>query len=244
VSAGLARRCRRQAGGSQAAGPWLHPQLRRVLREVLEQVRGQRRRDPLRTPALHPARAASVRLGAHAARGDRLAAAERELEGVHRAELAYLLREASRLRRAPRAVHRQQDAALRACRDGLAEALACARSDALRLDARWCGLVRACIDAAVPDWPQASTLARVSLEVEPCAEGRVELARALLVAEDASAAEAAEAGSALAAALLACPSARRGADLLDELAALEERLGRPRRARSLRDWAARTREVA
>jgi hypothetical protein len=177
-------------------------------------------------------------------RSDRLAAAERELEAVHRAELAYLLREASRLRRTTPTARAAEDAATLACREGLAEALACARDDALRLEVRWRRLARACIEASVGAWPRASALARVSLEVEPCTEGRVELARALLVEDATSSHAAAEAGRTLAAALLSCVSARRGADLLDELATLEQRLGRARRARCLRGWAARTREVA
>jgi hypothetical protein len=244
VSAGLADRRRAldatAVGEAEHHASWLRPQLRRVLHEVLARVRGRLRQAPARAAGLHPVRAASVRLPGRAPRSDRLAAAERELVAVHRAELAFLLREASRLRRGSQgAASGEPTAAERACRDGLDEALGCARGDALALPSRWQALVRACIVGTVDEWPQASTLARLSLEVEPCAEGRVELARAHLAEGRPEAA-----GRGLATALLTCPSARRGADLLDELARLEERLGRGRRARALRGWAARTREVA
>lgn len=236
------RRRASETGGvevGEGGASWLRPPLRRVLHEVLARVRGRLRQDAPRPPVLHPMRVASVRLPGGAPRSDRLAAAERELVAVHRAELAFLLREASRLRRGGEVAAPERRCAERACREGLEEALGCAREDALALPARWSAAARACIVGAVDGWPRASTLARVALEVEPCAEGRVELARALSAEGDPDAA-----ARVLASALLSCSSARRGAGLLEELAGLEQRRGRGRRARALRAWAARARGVA
>jgi hypothetical protein len=164
----------------------------------------------------------------------RQAAAERELVRVHLCELAYLLREASRLRRVRHGVTE-----LLACRAGLAEALECARRDGLGLPARWSLLAGFCAASAVEAWPRSVHLARAALEIEPCEEGRAELGRALLAAGDARAA-----AGAMAAALLGCRSAARAVPLLDELARVEERLGRRERAGILRGFAARLREVA
>jgi len=229
----------RRCDDPPSASGWMRPALTRLLRGVLGEVqgllarRGRTRSTP--RPVLHPARVATLRLGTRPPRADRLAAAERELAAVHLNELAFQLRQAARLRCEP-----ADGSAALACREGLREAVACARGDALPLARSWRELALACSEVPLPErWPRASALARAALEVEPCEEARAALARALLVEGDAPAAS-----SALAAALLSCPSARRGAALLDELAAVEQRLGRRGRARALRGWAARAREVA
>jgi hypothetical protein len=209
----------------------MRPSLARVLHELLGEIRDSSLAHSL---ALHPARVATLRLPARAPRSDRLAAAERELARVHLAELAFLLREASRLRREG---GRPQQ--VRACCEGLAEALDCARRDGAQLGGRWVALARACVDRPCSAWPRASSLAAASLEMEPCEAGRAALARALLDQGDSLGAS-----RALAAAVLTCPSARRGAGLLEELARVVEGRGCSGRARALRGWAAVVAEVA
>jgi hypothetical protein len=134
---------------------------------------------------------------------------------------------------------RSNEDGARACREGLAEALECARADELCLPARWRALADLCAGSSLESWPPAVQLARTALEIEPCEEGRSELARALLAAGEARAASAA-----MAAALLGCASAARASTLLVELACVEECLGRRERAGALRGFAAELREVA
>jgi len=205
---------------------WLSAGLLGILREVLREAgaRGAR--------ALWPGWVgAGSRISGAAARQ---AAAERELERVHFCELAFLLREASRLRRS-----RSNAVDARACSEGLAEALECARADELTLPARWAAVAELCTGSNRSAWPSAVQLARTALEIEPCEEGRTELARALLAAGEARVASAA-----MAAALLGCGNVARALTLLDELACVEERLGRRERAGALRGFAADLRAVA
>jgi hypothetical protein len=206
---------------------WLSAGLVRVLREVLRDAGGRSSRLRWLASDCAPAPRSSE--------AARAVAAGRELTRVHLCELAYLLREASRLRRA----HEATAVAVRACREGFAEALECARLDGLALPARWSALASLCASSGVAAWPRSVLLARTALEVEPCEEGRVELGRALLAAGEPRAAAAA-----MAAALLACRSVGRAAPLLDELARLEDRHGRRERAGLLRGYAAELREVA
>lgn len=215
-----------EPGRRPALQGWLSAGLLRVLREVLREAVG---RGP-RPRWLQPCCDSTPSLTA----GARAAAAERELARVHLCELAYLMREASRVRRGQAAVE-----AVRACREGFAEALECARRDSLALPARWRALARLCASSGVEAWPRSVHIARTALEVEPCEEGRVELGRALLAEGEPRAAAAA-----MAAALLGCRSVGRAAPLLDELARLEDRLGRRERAGLLRSFATDLREVA
>ena len=205
---------------------WLSAGLVGILREVLREA-GERGAGSLMPGWVR----ADSRLGAAAARR---AAAERELSRVHLCELAFLMREASRLRRS-----RASENSARACREGLAEALECARADELCLPAGWGALAALCVGSNVESWPPAVLLARTALQIEPCEEGRTELAHALIAAGETRAAAAA-----MAAALLGCASAARASTLLDELASVEERLGRRERAGALRGFAAGLREVA
>jgi hypothetical protein len=239
----------------------MRPALTRLLREVVGDVQAMLRRERAgasrRGPAVHPARVAALGSVAELGREDprleprrrrsrqshvaRLAAAERELRSVHLAELAFGLRQAARLRRRLTADsgHPVEPEAERSCRAGLSEALDCARSDGLTLARPLRELAGACVDLPLAAWPTASGLARTALDLEPGEVGRTELAQALLAEGDVSAAS-----RLLACALLSCPSARRGAGLLEQLARIESLRGRARRARALRSWAARTQEVA
>ena len=235
------------SGSAPLREPWLRASLVRVLHEVLGDPRARRF-------ALHPARAAGVRFEPRPPRSarapdERLAAAERELVSVHRIELALLLREAARLRVGGAGGAAGGDAGgrdvaaggepERACRRGLEEALDCARRDGLSFPVRWTALASRCVLEAPTAWPPASVLAGAALEAEPCEAGRAVLSLALEAEGDPLGAT-----RALAAALLTCPSAARGALWLGRLARLEQGLGHAARARVLRRWAQRTREVA
>jgi hypothetical protein len=216
---------RRRARRSVLQG-WLSAGLVGILREVLREA-GERPASSLWPGWV----SAGSRVRGAAARR---AAAERELSRVHLCELAFLFREASRLRRS-----RSNAADSRACREGLAEALEGARADELCLPARWVALATLCVESSLESWPPAEVLARIALEIEPCEEGRTELAHALLAAGEARAAS-----GAIAAAVLGCGSAARARTLLDELARVEERLGRSVRAGALRGFADHLRDVA
>ncbi len=212
----------------QAPAPrgWIRPELGRLLREVLAHPGARRFR-------LHPARLISLRLGGSPPAEERLAAAERELARVHLLELAWLLREAARLR-CGQEDGPDRDLRLEACRSGLGEALACAHADGLWLPRRAADLAREVFGAGVREWPPASRLARAALALDPCAVGRALLVRALQGEGDGSGASAV-----LASTLLSCRSRPSAVALLTELAGLQAGFGEAGRAQALRGWAVR-----
>jgi len=177
-------------------------------------------------------------------------AAERELLAVHSAELAWLLREAVRLRLAALADAGGAIALeLRALdpdplpfevwQRSLREQLACSAADRVRLARSLFEILRSTHASAPRDWPPALELARASLALQPCEAGRVRLAQALLVASDAPAA------SVLLANLLAArPAPRCTPSVLATLALAEEACGASRRSQELRRLAAQAGEVA
>lgn len=111
-------------------------------------------------------------------------AARAELERVHRIELAYLLREASRRRTAagsppdgaPPAPG--EGDALEHLRARLREELESWDLDGLALNPDVLWIARGCRLGEPTGWPRAEELAWASLQVEGCAEGRECLRRA------------------------------------------------------------------
>ncbi|HVS11671.1 MAG TPA: hypothetical protein VMS76_17520 [Planctomycetota bacterium] len=153
--------------------------LRELILEVLRDRRA--RRFALDPAQLARAAAALVPRGAivaGACDAARLAAAQRELERVHAAELAFLLREAASLLLLQRARSRDPASELDTWRACTREALEACAADALALDARAVELLEACLTHPPPSWPSAVDLARLALRLEPCDAGRLRLAQA------------------------------------------------------------------
>jgi hypothetical protein len=98
-----------------------------------------------------------------------------ELERVHRAELAQLLREAAAAGLGARG------RSLEALREDLREALRCAEADGLALPSRVLATLRRWLDRGSV---RSSELVRASLQLERTSEGRRLLARALLGGEE------------------------------------------------------------
>ncbi len=216
MSAAVLRPARR----GRALPDWLPPELARLLQEVLADPRACRFR-------LHPARLLRLELAGSPPAEERLTAAERELARVHQIELAWLLREAARLRGTEAGAERE--ARLLACQSGLEEALACALADGLCLPRRTSRLLRSIRGQDASTWPAATRTARAALELDPCPEGRELLARAL-----AAGGQRADASAVLAASLASCRSRERARILLAELAELQSGLGEAARGEFLR----------
>ncbi len=109
-------------------------------------------------------------------------AARAELERVHRIELAYLLREASRRRMAagspPDGAPPAPGDALEHLRARLREELESWDLDGLALSPDVLRVARGCRLGEPTGWPRAEELAWASLQVDGCAEGRECLRRA------------------------------------------------------------------
>jgi hypothetical protein len=162
---------------------WPDP-LRDVVLEVLRDHRARRfALDPLQLARAASALAPRGAIVTGACDAARLAAAQRELERVHAAELAFLLREAASLVLSQRARSRDPAPELDTWRDCAREALAACAADALALDARVVELLEACLTHPPPRWPSAVDLARLALQLDPCDAGRLRLAQAWM-AED------------------------------------------------------------
>ena len=117
----------------------------------------------------------------------RVRAAEAELVEVHRIELGWLLRCAARLRLASDpdgerllALLEELPLELPAWREALLDALRCAAADGLRCPRSLAETIARCAGNAPRAWAPAADLARASLRMDPCAEGRLVLGLALL----------------------------------------------------------------
>jgi hypothetical protein len=197
------------------APAWLPVHLARILSAVLDDPRARR-------CLLRPEQVLRLSPQESAREGSRLERAQGELLAVHRAELAFLLRQAARLRLSG------DLECLEACRAGLREAQECARADGWDMPHNLRRLVPRVIGSPPQEWPDAVRLARTAFALEARESGAVLLAQALDRAGDAHAAS-----GLLAVALLFGPPAARRVPLLRELARLQAGLGRYRRERRL-----------
>lgn len=142
-------------------------------------------------------------------------AAEHELLRLHQTELAFLLREAARLRietASATATERAASSSLATWRACFRETLRCASRDGARASAELFGVLRRCRAADVARWPDAVELARAALALHDVEAGRARLGQALL-----SVGRVHEARTAFAAALSRVHSARACESLLNGL---------------------------
>jgi hypothetical protein len=107
--------------------------------------------------------------------------AERELEQVHRSELAWLLREAAHVRlEASASCENPAPLDLATLRAGLREEWESARADGYPATRVLDELVATCLQRDVAAWPSSAELARVSLRLQEDPHARLRLALGLL----------------------------------------------------------------
>ena len=206
--------------------------LRELILEVLRDCRARRfALDPARLAMAAAALAPRARRGVTAdgaCDAVRLAAAQRELERVHAAELAFLLREATSFVLAQRARSSDPAPELDTWRSSAREALEACAADSLAVDARVFELLEVCLLRPPSRWPSAVDLARSALQHEPCDIGRLRLAQAWM-AED----EPWSASGVLALSVFRRPASRLEPRLLAGLVRAQSACGERSRARRI-----------